>query len=384
MEFELNREQKEIQKAAREFAKGEFDRELALELDKSHEFPKKIWRKAGELGFIGIHYPEAYSGQGLGVLENIIVADEFCAQDSSIGSAVILSSFASECVLRFGSEDLKQKFLPPVAEGKMLSGGAFTEPGHGSDITYLDTTAARDGDEWVINGTKTFITNGGLAGFYCVLCQTDPESSPPYRGISMILVEADREGVSAADVGDKMGIHLMATAEVNFKDVRVPAANLIGEEGRGFYQVLEFFDESRILVAAQALGIGQGAYDRALAYVKEREQFGKKIAQFQVTQHKLADMATKLELARLITYKAAWNYDQGRIDPKLTSMAKMYAARTAVEVADEAIQLLGGYGYMTEYEVERFYRDAKITEIYEGTKEIQKNTIASALLGKIK
>ena len=280
MEFELNREQKEIQKAAREFARGEFDRELALELDKSHEFPKKIWRKAGELGFIGIHYPEAYSGQGLGVLENIIVADEFCAQDSSIGSAVILSSFASECVLRFGSEDLKQKFLPPVAEGKMLSGGAFTEPGHGSDITYLDTTAARDGDEWVINGTKTFITNGGLAGFYCVLCQTDPESSPPYRGISMILVEADREGVSAADVGDKMGIHLMATAEVNFKDVRVPAANLIGEEGRGFYQVLEFFDESRILVAAQALGIGQGAYDRALAYVKEREQFGKKIAQF--------------------------------------------------------------------------------------------------------
>ena len=384
MEFELNKEQKEIQKAAREFAKGEFDKELALELDKTHEFPKKIWRKAAQLGFIGIHYPEEYSGQGLGLLENIIVADEFCARDSSIGSAVILASFASECVLRFGSEELKQKFLPPVAEGKMLSGGAFTEPGHGSDITSLDTTAVRDGDEWVINGTKTFITNGGLAGFYCVLCQTDEDSMPPYRGISMILVEADREGVTAADVGDKMGIHLMATAEVNFKDVRVPINNIIGEEGRGFYQVLEFFDESRVLVAAQALGIGQGAYDRALAYVKEREQFGKKIAQFQVTQHKLADMATKLELARLITYKAAWNYDQGRIDPKLTSMAKMYAARTAVEVADEAIQLLGGYGYMTEYEVERFYRDAKITEIYEGTKEIQKNTIASAVLGKFK
>ena len=384
MEFELNKEQIEIQKAAREFAKGEFDKELALELDKTHEFPTKIWRKAAELGFIGIHYPEEYSGQGLGLLENIIVADEFCARDSSIGSAVILASFASECVLRFASDELKQKFLPPVAEGKMLSGGAFTEPGHGSDITFLETTAVRDGDEWVINGTKTFITNGGLAGFYCVLCQTDPDSQPTYRGISMILVEADREGISAADVGDKMGIHLMATAEVNFKDVRVPVSNLIGEEGRGFYQVLEFFDESRVLVAAQALGIGQGAYDRALAYVKEREQFGKKIAQFQVTQHKLADMATKLELARLITYKAAWNYDQGRIDPKLTSMAKMYAARTAVEVADEAIQLLGGYGYMTEYEVERFYRDAKITEIYEGTKEIQKNTIASAVLGKFK
>jgi alkylation response protein AidB-like acyl-CoA dehydrogenase len=176
----------------------------------------------------------------------------------------------------------------------------------------------------------------------------------------------------------------MATAEVNYKDVRVPAANLIGQEGRGFYQVLEFFDESRILVAAQALGIAQGAFDRALAYVKERQQFGRRLADFQVTQHKLADMATKIELARLMVHKAAWNFDQGRIDPKLTSMAKMYAARTAVEVADEAIQLLGGYGYMTEYEVERFYRDAKITEIYEGTKEIQKNTIASAVLGKFK
>ena len=384
MDFELTKSQKEIQLAAREFARGEFDKELALELDRTHEFPTQIWKKACDLGFVGVHFPEEYSGQDLGVLENIIIADEFCARDSTIGSAIILSGFASECVLRFGSEELKQKFLPAVAEGQMLSGGAFTEPDHGSDITSMDTMAVRDGDEWVINGTKTFITNGGLAGFYSVMCQTDSECQPSYRGISLILVEAERKGVTATDVGDKMGIHMMATAELNFKDVRVPASNLIGEEGKGFYQVLEFFDESRILVAAQALGIAQGAYDRALAYVKEREQFGRKIAQFQVTQHKLADMATKIELARLITYKAAWNYDQGRIDPKLTSMAKMYAARTAVEVADEAIQLLGGYGYMTEYEVERFYRDAKITEIYEGTKEIQKNTIASAILGKMK
>ena len=384
MDFELTKSQKEIQKAAREFAKGEFDKDLALELDRKHEFPTKIWKKAAELGFIGVHYPEAYSGQGLGVLENIIIADEFCAQDSTIGSAVILASFASECILRFGSEKLKQAYLPAVAEGKMLSSGSFTEPGHGSDITALDTTAVREGDEWLINGTKTFITNGGMAGFYCTMCQTDFEVQPAYRGITLILVEADRVGLTATDIGEKMGIHMMATAEVNYKDVRVPVENTIGEEGRGFYQVLEFFDESRILVAAQALGIAQGAYNRALAYVKQREQFGRKIAQFQVTQHKLADMATKIELARLITYKAAWNFDQGRIDPKLTSMAKMYAARTAVEVADEAIQLLGGYGYMTEYEVERFYRDAKITEIYEGTKEIQKNTIAGAVLGKMK
>ena len=384
MDFELTKSQKEIQKAAREFAKGEFDKELALELDRTHEFPTKIWKKAGDLGFIGVHYPEKYSGQDLGVLENIIIADVFCAQDSGIGSAIALASFASECVLRFGSDELKQKFLPAVAEGQMLSAGAFTEPDHGSDITALDTTAVRDGDEWVINGTKTFISNGGMAGFYCTMCQTDGDAQPSYRGISLILVEAEREGITATDLGDKMGIHMLSTAEINYKDVRVPVSNLIGETGKGFYQVLEFFDESRILVAAQALGIAQGAYNRALAYVKQREQFGRKLAQFQVTQHKLADMATKIELARLITYKAAWNYDQGRIDPKLTSMAKMYAARTAVEVADEAIQLLGGYGYMTEYEVERFYRDAKITEIYEGTKEIQKNTIASAILGKIK
>ena len=384
MDFELTKSQKEIQKAAKEFAKGEFDKELALELDRTHEFPTKIWKKAADLGFIGVHYPEKYSGQDLGVLENIIIADVFCAQDSSIGSAIALASFASECVLRFGSDELKQKYLPAVAEGEMLSAGAFTEPDHGSDITSLDTTAVRDGDEWVINGTKTFITNGGKAGFYCTMCQTDDEVQPSYRGISLILVEAEREGLTATDIGDKMGIHMMSTAEINYKDVRVPVSNVIGKEGKGFYQVLEFFDESRILVAAQALGTAQGAYDRALAYVKQREQFGRKIAQFQVTQHKLADMATKIELARLITYKAAWNFDQGRIDPKLTSMAKMYAARTAVEVADEAIQLLGGYGYMTEYEVERFYRDAKITEIYEGTKEIQKNTIASAVLGKIK
>ena len=200
--------------------------------------------------------------------------------------------------------------------------------------------------------------------------------------MSLILVEADRPGLSTADVGVKMGIRMMDTAEVNFKSVRVPLENLIGEEHKGFYHVLHFFDESRILIAAQALGTAQGAFDRALAYVTKREQFGKKISHFQVTQHKLADMATKIEMARLLVYKAAWNFDQKGIDPKLTSMAKMAAARTAVEVCDEAIQLLGGYGYMQEYEVERFARDAKITELYEGTKEIQKNTIAGYLIGK--
>jgi alkylation response protein AidB-like acyl-CoA dehydrogenase len=384
MDFELDRTQQEIVKAVRDFTKGEFDKDLALELEEAHEFPRKIWQKAGDLGLIGVHFPEEYSGQGLGCLEDILVIEELCRGDSTIGSAVALAAFASELILHNGTEAQKQAWLPKIAEGQALSAGAFTEPDHGSDITRMNTTAVKDGNEWVINGTKTFITNGGLAGVYCVLCQTDGEIVPSHRGMSVILVEAGREGLTTADVGRKMGIRMMATAEVNFKDVRVPVENLLGQEGRGFYQVLHFFDESRIQVAAQALGTAQGAYDRALAYVKQREQFGKKIAQFQVTQHKLADMATKIELARLMTYKAAWNFDQGRIDPKLTSMAKMVAARTAVEVCDEAIQLHGGYGYMSEYEVERFYRDAKITELYEGTREIQKNTIASALIGKLK
>jgi alkylation response protein AidB-like acyl-CoA dehydrogenase len=382
MHFQLTKTQTEIQKAVRDFCKGEFDKDLALELEQQHAFPTKIWQKAGEIGLIGVHFPEEYAGQGLGCMECILVVEELCRNDSTIGAAVALSGFASELLLHHGSEALKEKFLPPVAEARMLSAGAFTEPDHGSDLTFLNTTAVRDGDHWVINGGKTFITNGGLAGFYIVLCQTDPDARPGHRGMSIFLVEEDRSGLSTQDVGLKMGIRMMATAEVIFKDVRVPETHLLGEENKGFYQVLNFFDESRIQVAAQALGTAQGAFDRALAYVKQREQFGRKIAQFQVNQHKLADMATKIELARLITYKAAWNFDQGRIDPKLTSMAKMYAARTAVEVCDEAIQLLGGYGYMTEYEVERFYRDAKITEIYEGTKEIQKNTIAGSILGK--
>jgi len=382
MEFRLNKEQEAIQKAAREFAKGEFDKEIALEHERSHTFPSEIWNKACELGFMGIHYPEKYGGQEYGIFENALVVEEFCRQDSGIGVALSLADFSSEIILRCGNEEQKERYLIPLTKGEAISSGGFTEPNHGSDITLMDTTAIKEGDAYKINGVKTFITNGTIGDFVIVLCQTDFEAKPPYRGQSVIIVEKGTPGYSTADVGEKMGIKMTSTGELSFTDVRVPLSNLVGQENRGFYQVLEFFDESRIEIAAQALGIAEGAFDRALAYCKERVQFGKKLAQFQITQHKLADMAAKIELASLIVYKSAWNFDQGRIDPKLTSIAKMYAARTAVEVADEAIQLLGGYGYMLEYEVERFYRDAKITEIYEGTKEIQKNTIASAILGK--
>ena len=382
MNFELTEEQRDIQRAAREFAQGEFDRDLALELERDHAFPKAIWKKACQLGFMGIHFPEEYGGQGFGVLENALVVEAFCRQDSGIGVALTLADFSSEVILRYGSEKQKQTYIPPIVRGEAISAGGYTEPDHGSDITQLSTTAIRGERGFIINGAKTFITNGTLADHFVILCQTDPQADPPYRGMSMILVEKGTAGFEATELGDKMGIRMTSTAELSLSDVHVPLDHLIGEENRGFYQTLNFFDESRVEIAAQALGIGQGAFDRALTYAKERRQFGRRIADFQVTQHKLADMATMLETARLLTYKAARNYDQGRIDPQLTSMAKMHAGRVSVTVADEAIQIFGGYGYITDYEVERFYRDAKIMEIYEGTREIQKNTIAGALIGK--
>lgn len=384
MDFELSLEQREIVKAAREFAEGEFDPQLAMELEKTHQFPFDIQKKACQLGFIGIHFPEEYGGQGYGIFENALIVEEFCRKDSGLGSALILSDFSSEVIMRFGSDEQKKMYLTKVASGEYISGGGYTEPDHGSDITFMNTTAVREENDYVINGSKTFITNGGIAHFLVVLCQTDEKASPPYRGQSTFIVPTDSEGFEAIEIEDKMGLKMTSTAEIYLNNVKIPAENLIGKEGRGFYQVLEFFDESRVEIGAQALGIAQGALDRTVAYIKERTQFGKKIAAFQVSQHKVADMATRVELARLIVYKSAWNYDQGRIDPKLTSMAKMTAARTAVEVADEAIQMHGGYGYIMEHEVERFYRDAKITEIYEGTREIQKNTIASGIVGRFK
>lgn len=384
MDFELSEEQKGIKRAAFEFAKGEFDKDLAMELEKNHAFPAEIHKKACKLGFIGTHYPEAYGGQGYGILENGLVMEEFCRQDSGIGIALSVCNFSSEIILRCGNDEQKKKYLIPLVKGEAISAGGFTEPDHGSDITQMFTTAILDNGGFVINGTKTFISNGTIAKFVIVLCQSEPNAKPPYRGQSTILVETGQEGFDITDVGEKMGVKMSPTTEMAFNNVRVPQENLIGQLNRGFHQVLEFFDESRVLVGSQALGIAQGAFDRALDYAKKRVQFGKKLVDFQITQHKLADMATKIEVARLLVYKAGWNFDQGRIDPKLTSMAKMFGAQVAVEVADEAIQILGGYGYITEYEVERFYRDARITEIYEGTREIQKNTIASYLVGKSK
>jgi alkylation response protein AidB-like acyl-CoA dehydrogenase len=382
MDFKLSYEQEAIQKAAGEFAKGEFDKEIALEHEKAHTFPYEIWKKACGLGFVGIHYPEEYGGQEYGVLENTLVVEAFCRQDSGLGIAISNADSSAEMILRHGSKEQKEKYLLRIAKGQAISSGAFTEPDHGSDITGLSTTAIKDGNEFIINGSKTFITNGPISAFSIILCQTSPASTPTYRGQSAIIVDQGTPGFTASDIGEKMGNKMVPTGELSFNDVRVSLSNLVGQENNGFYQAMELFEEIRIEVAAQALGIAQGAFDRALAHVKERKQFGKRLEEFQITRHKLADMLTKIETARMIVYKAAWNFDQGTIDPRLTSIAKVYAGRVAVEVADEALQLHGGYGYMLEYEVERFYRDARLTEIYGGAKEIQKNTIANSFLKK--
>jgi alkylation response protein AidB-like acyl-CoA dehydrogenase len=376
-----DKSQELIKKAVRDLVKGEFKKEVIHELVERNEYPENIWKKACELGFIGIHFPEKYSGEGLGTFENILVAEELCRGDSSVGACLVRASYGAEMIMRHGSNAQKAAWLPKVAGGDILSCGAFNETGLRNDIALAKTSALRDNNEWLINGTKTFVLNSGpLAGYYIVLCRTDENATSPEQGLSTILVEADRQGVTTSDVGARLGGQLMYEGVVQFDQARVPLTNLVGKENRGFYYVREYLNESRILAAAQAVGIAQGAFDQAFAYVKQRTQFGRKIVEFQITRQKLADMATKLESARLLTYQAAWLLDNGHNDGKLSSMAKLQAARTAVEVCDEAIQLLGGYGYIQEYDIERYFRDAKVIEIYEGTREAQKNIISNELL----
>jgi alkylation response protein AidB-like acyl-CoA dehydrogenase len=382
MNFELSDVQNAIRKSAQEFAAAEFVKSVALEHELERKFPRDLWKKACDLGFISVNYPARYGGRALGLLERTLVTEEFCRRDLGLGIAVMVADFGTRLILKFGSEYQKEKYVPLVAQGRAISGGAFTETEHGSDITRMNTTAAKEDSDWVINGSKMFVSNGCLAAFLIVLCQTDPFATRGYRGMSTIIVETNRSGFEATDIGPKMGLNMQSTARISLNDVRVPLSNLLGIEGRGAQQALEFFNEMRVEIAARALGGAQGAFDRALAYAKQRRQCGQRIVDSQAVQHKLAEMATKIETARLITYKAAWTFDQGRIDPKVSSMAKSFAARSSIEVCDEAIQILGDSGHMLENEVERFYRDVRITDIYEGTREIQKETIARALIGK--
>ncbi|MDY6862039.1 MAG: acyl-CoA dehydrogenase family protein, partial [Thermodesulfobacteriota bacterium] len=286
MDFELTQEQHGIQKAAREFAEGEFDKDLVLELEMKREFPLEIWKKSCKLGFVGMDFPEEYGGQGYGLFESVLVHEEFCRKAATIGMIVSGSPFGSRIILKNGNEEQKKKYLIPITRGEMISAAAFTEPDRGSDLTFVSTTARREGKEYIINGTKTFITMAGNAQFIIVLCQTDPEAKPGYRGQSSIIVETDRKGIEITKF-ETMGWRALGTTQVSFTDVRVPEENLIGHENRGFSQSLEFLNEYRALAGAAATGIAQGAFDRALKYAKEREAFGRKIGEFQAIQHKL-------------------------------------------------------------------------------------------------
>jgi alkylation response protein AidB-like acyl-CoA dehydrogenase len=380
MEFKLNNEQLEIKRAVREFAEKELTPELALEFDQKEDFPHSIFKKAAQLGFTSMRIPTQYDGQGYGVLEDCIVVEELCRVDPGLGVAISLGNLMiPDVLLKHGNEEQKAKYIPPLARGEKIAAAAFTEPEHGSDITRMDSTAVKSGSEWTINGAKEFITNATIADTFILLCQSDPNAQPSYRGQTLFLAEKGMKGLEATKLHGKMGIRPCVTGSLAMCDLKVPETNIVGEACRGFYYTLELFDGTRITVAAQAVGTAQGAFEKALAYAKTRKQSGQPIISFQGVSHKLAEMAIKIEAARLLMHKAAWLYDKEKPNPMATSMAKAYAGRVAMEVTDDAIQIFGGYGYLADYHVERYHRCAKITELYEGTSEIQKNTIVSYL-----
>lgn len=380
MDFGLTDEQRAIQDEVRRFAENEI-LPVASEYDEAEKYPWDVMEKAAEAGLTGPGIPLEYGGAGYSPVETAIIVEELFAADAGIGLSVSSAGFGAEAIIAFGTEDQKERFLEPIAAGDAIMGSAISEPDVGSDVSSVSTRAEKDGDEYVINGNKMWITNGSVGDFFVVLCQTDPEASGRYNGFSQIVVESDRDGFEAEKITGKLGIRASDTAELLLDDVRVPEENLIGTEGGGFLQQMQFFDETRTMVAAQGVGIARGATERALEYAKEREQFGRPISDFQAIKHKLAEMRTQTEAARTITQKSAWSVENK--DEQLTalaSMAKEFASRVGVEAADEAVQIHGGAGYVNDFDVERFYRDAKITQIYEGTTEIQKNIIARELL----
>ncbi|MFB6164501.1 MAG: acyl-CoA dehydrogenase family protein, partial [Haloarculaceae archaeon] len=363
MDFELPDEIDQIRTEVRRFGENEIE-PVANEYDREEKYPYEVVEQAAEMGLLGARIPMDYGGAGYSVLENIIIAEELFSIDPGIAFCISASSFGCEAIMEFGTEEQKERYLPDVAAGEKVSGAAISEPDTGSDVSSVSTRAEKDGDEWVINGNKMWISNGTVGDFFVVLCKTDPDAEGRYNGFSQIIVESDRDGFTAEKITEKMGIRASPTAELIFDDVRVPEDNLVGNRGMGFLQQMQFFDATRTGVAAQGVGIAQGAADAALEYAQEREQFGRPIGEFQAIQHKLADMYTKIEAARNLTYKAAWSVDEGEQITKLASMAKEYASRIAVDVANEAVQIHGGAGYVDDFPVERFYRDAKITQIY--------------------
>ncbi len=379
MDFSLTREQNDIVKAARKFARGEFPQH-ALEFDRQEKFDLSLWKKACDLGFVGVFIAEQYGGAGYGFFEHCLINEEFWAVEPGIGFSILSATFGAELLQLFGSEAQKRLVLPKLTSGQAIIGTAITEPDAGSDVSLAATTAVRDGDHWVLNGSKMFATNGTVADFMIVFCKTDPEHPSRHKQHSFILVPTGTPGYRANKIHGKMGIRASDTAELVFSNLRVPAENLVGTAGAGFAELMAFFNRTRLHICAQAVGLARAALEEAIRHVKGRVQFGQPLAAFQATQFKIAEMATRIRAARNLYYEAAWLADQGKPDHGLVAMGKWFSAKVAVDCADEALQMHGGYGYIDEYKVQRLYRDAKILEIYEGTKEIEKVIVAKSLL----
>lgn len=378
MNFELNEEYRMIQEAARDFAQQDL-KPGVIERDEKALFPYEQVKKMGELGFMGMMVDSKYGGAGLDALAYILVLEEIAKIDAS--AAVIMSvnnSLVCYGLEAFGTEEQKEKYLKPLASGEKLGAFALSEPEAGSDATSQHTTAIDQGDHYLLNGTKNWITNGGNADICLIIAQTHPEKA--HRGINVLIVEKGMPGFTIGPKENKLGIRSSDTHSLLFTDVKVPKENRIGEDGFGFKFAMKTLDGGRIGIAAQALGIAAGAYELALAYAKERKTFGKPITEHQAIQFKLADMEVEIEAARLLTYKAAWIKDQGLPYSKEAAMAKLHASEVAMKTSIEAVQIHGGYGYVKEYHVERLMRDAKITQIYEGTSEIQRLVIAREIL----
>ncbi|EMA52049.1 acyl-CoA dehydrogenase family protein [Halococcus thailandensis] len=378
MAFQLSGEHEAIRSAVREFAEEEIV-PVAREHDESGEYPAELRREAAEYDFVAPNIPEEYGGAGMDALAGSIVTEELWRADPGIGSAVGSAGFGSDMLIEYGSEWMKEEWLPKIAAGEAVSASAISEPAHGSNVAGIETRAEQDGDEWVIDGNKTWITNGSVADVAIVMTKTEPGAG--HRGITAFLVPTDSEGFTAEKIDNKLGIRASDLAELRLDDVRVPEENVVGEVNEGFYQLMEFFASGRTSVAAQAVGAAQGALDAAREYATEREQFDQPISEFQAIRHKLAEMATDVDAARSLAYRAASAVESDADDAvRLASMAKLFASEHAVDVADEAIQVFGGAGYVTDHPAERYYRDARITKIYEGTSEIQKNIIADRLV----
>jgi len=387
MNFNLNKTQELFRQMIREFAEKEV-KPLAAEIDEQERFPQETVEKMARLGIFGIPVPKQYGGAGGDNIMYSIAVEELSRCCATTG--VVVSAHTSLCmspILQFGTEEQKMKYVPKLASGEWIGAFGLTEPNAGTDAAGQQTTAVLDGDEWVINGNKIFITNAGHANVYIVIAMTD--KSLGTKGISAFIVEATTPGFSVGKKELKMGIRGSAMAELIFTNCRIPKGNLLGKVGEGFKIAMMTLDGGRIGIASQALGIAQGALDETVKYTKERKQFGKAIAKFQNTQFQMADLKTKIEAARLLVRSAAFREDEHTVNPKVNfsadaAMAKLYAAEVAMEVTTKCVQFHGGYGYTREYPVERMMRDAKITEIYEGTSEVQRMVIAGKLFGKIK